>query len=98
MLTCGNALTVLTASAIAAWKAGSSAVSVFDWRSTISVCSLMLSPCLSSVKPASEMIRSAVRDSPTWTSVWEITLVPTIVPTTTETTTNASQEATAVFQ
>ena len=97
-LTCGNVLTVFTASEIAARKAGSSAVIVFDCSRTISVCFSMLSPCLSRVKPASEMIRSAVWDSPTWESVFEIVFVPIITPANSETMTNTSHRETAVFQ
>jgi hypothetical protein len=66
--------------------------------STISPCSLVLLPCLSTEKPASEMIRSAVRDSPTFASVCLICFVPTCMPTATESSTNASQPITAVFQ
>ena len=66
--------------------------------STISPCSLVLLPCLSTEKPASEIIRSAVWDSPTFASVWLICLVPTWIPTATDSATKASQPITAVFQ
>ena len=85
-------------SAIAALKAGSLTVSVFDWSSTISACSSIVSPFASTVKPASSMIRSAVRDSPTLASLSSMYVVPAWMLKKTDATTNASQPKTAVFQ
>ena len=96
--TFGYCPSVRWTSATAARKAGSATVRVLDWTSTISLCAAVLSPFASIVNPALLMMRSAVRDSPTFASFWLICLTPTWLPTYIAPTTNTSQPISAVFQ
>ncbi len=58
----------------------------------------MVSPFSSTVKPASWMMRSAVRDSPTLASFWSMNVVPSCMLRKSDATTKTSQPTTAVFQ
>src|SRR5687767_3623225 len=83
---------VFVTSSIAARNAGSSVVVVLDWTRTNSTCSSAF------FGKASSMILSAVRASPTFSSLSSRYLVPTAPPMTTAAITNASQPKVAVFQ
>jgi hypothetical protein len=97
-VTWGNAASVRSVSVIAARKAGALTFSVFDWSRTSSICSATLSPFASLLKPASSMMRSAVRDSPTLLLFSSMDVVPICIPMAKATRTKATQPKTAVFQ
>ena len=58
----------------------------------------MVSPFSFTVKPASSMMRSAVRASPTLASFWSMNFVPSWMLRKSDATTKTSQPITAVFQ
>ena len=90
-VTCGKPSSFASAWFTTALNSGSAAVAVFDCTSTYSICS-------SSLKPASRMMWSALRASPTLTSFWSIVCMPIAPPMATEATTNASQPKMAVLR
>ena len=91
LVTFGYVSSFAIAAVTTARNAGSDAVCVFDCTSTYSLCS-------SSLKPASRMMWSALRASPTLTSFWSIVTMPTAVPIANDAITNASQPKMAVLR